>query len=154
MEIWPSVFENIWLADDDQDDQLVFENALKEIAPSLLLEKFNNCEQLLLALETRKPDLLFLDINMPGLNGKECLKIIKENPSIKKLPVIVHSGSDYKVDILTSYRYGATLYIIKPKSYREIVKTLEALLVLDWNNPEAITYNQYQNNLFVPFRAL
>lgn len=153
MEIWPSVFKNIWLADDDEDDQLVFENALKEIDPSLQLKKFATCESLLQKLKDDQPDLLFLDINMPGINGKECLKIIKENSAYKKLPVIVHSGSDYKMDILTSYGFGATLYIVKPGSYNNIIKTLEAVLSLDWSDPETIMTNQYQDNRFVPFRA-
>lgn len=99
METVPTIFKNIWLADDDEDDQLVFENAVKEINPSVNFTRFSNCATLLAELEKQTPDLLFLDINMPGINGKECLKDIKENPRHQKLPVIVHSGSNYHLDI-------------------------------------------------------
>ena len=148
-----SVFENIWLADDDQDDQLVFEKTVRQLSPSTHLTLFNDCVSLLLELKTDRPDLLFLDVNMPGINGKECLKRIKDLPSLAKLPVIILSGSTHSVDVLASYGFGAALYVIKPFSDTDWTNLLSGIFRLPWEDPEAITTNQYQNNRFVPYRA-
>jgi CheY-like chemotaxis protein len=153
METKRSVLKNIWLADDDEDDHLVFENAVQEVLPSVILTQFRSCHTLLSELEHSTPDLLFLDINMPGFDGKECLKNLKGNPSYRKLAVIVYSGSISPIDITTCYGYGATLYVEKASTYNNMVIMLKALFDLNWSNPEKITANQYVNNRFVPFSS-
>jgi CheY-like chemotaxis protein len=153
METEDSVLKNIWLADDDDDDHLVFENAIKEVLPFVKLTQFRSCHTLLSELEHSTPDLLFLDINMPGLNGKECLKSLKAGLANRKLPVIVYTGSGSPMDITACYSYGATLYVEKASTYSKMVGVLRALFGLDWDDPEKITSDQYVNNRFTPFRA-
>lgn len=153
MEAISSVFKSIWLADDDHDDQLVFENAVKEILPTVNLTLFTDSYTLLNELNRFTPDLLFLDIHMPCLNGNECLKVIKENPAYKNLPIVMLTGREYYEDIKTSYEYGATLYVVKPNTYNKISTCLKALFQLNWDDPQRIANCQYINKRFVPFSA-
>ncbi len=62
-----------------------------------------------------RPDLIFLDIRIPKIHGLEVLRIIKNDPDLKKIPVIILSGSDRDVDIAKSYELGANSYICKPR---------------------------------------
>lgn len=153
MKVVYPYFTNIWLADDDEDDLLLVEKAVKEILPAVHLVQFRHCEELLLALQHTIPDLLFLDINMPGMDGKKCLRIIKDTLEYRKLPVVMLTISQYPMDIFTSYGYGATLYVVKPSVYDKTVEIIKAAFGLPWDDPERITANQYQDNRFVPFRA-
>ena len=83
---------NILLADDDMDDRIFFDNALKEIPIATTLKTVSNGEQLmewLFEKVTDLPDVLFLDLSMPRKTGFECLAEIKENEKLKALPVIM-----------------------------------------------------------------
>ncbi len=153
METMHSVFKNIWLADDDEDDQSIFESALKEISSLVNLTTFSDSKALLAELEKLQPDLLFLDINMPCLDGNKCLKVIRDNPSWDRMPVVMYSASSYSKDVKASYAFGATLYLVKPSSYKGLIKVLQKILQLDWSNLSSITDDQYVGNRFVPFRA-
>ena len=83
---------NILLADDDMDDRYFFEKALQEIPLETALTKVSNGEQLMGYLHentARLPDILFLDLNMPGKNGFECLDQIKSDKKLGTIPVII-----------------------------------------------------------------
>ena len=153
MEAKHSVFKNIWLVDDDEDDRIVFEEAVKEIIPFTQITTFSNGEALLQLLDLMIPDVIFLDINMPAMDGMECLKLIKEKPGCTKLPIIMFTISKHKLDISACYGYGATLYFIKPPSQRKLVEQLAILFQLNWNDPEEITDSHFVGNRFVPFSA-
>jgi CheY-like chemotaxis protein len=151
METVRSVFKSIWLADDDHDDQLVFESVIKEIFPAVNLSLFTDSDKLLNELKRSTPDLLFLDIHMPCLDGKQCLKVIKQNAAYRQLPVIMLTGSNYEEDIKASYEAGAALYLVKPDTYEIFAASLKKILQMNWDNPQSITNNQYVNKRFVPF---
>ncbi len=73
------------------------------------------------------PDLIMLDINMPGLNGFEVLKEIKDNYRLKHLIVIMFSTSDTNEDLLTAYQLGASSFIKKPIDFIEFKQLMTAL---------------------------
>jgi len=153
MEAMHSVFKNIWLVDDDEDDRIVFEEAVKEIFSFIQITTFSYCEQLLQLLDLKIPDVIFLDINMPAMDGMSCLKLIREKPGCSRLPVIMFTISKHKLDISACYGYGATLYFIKPPSQRKLVEQLTLLFKLNWDDPEEITDMHFVGNRFVPFSA-
>ena len=153
MEAMHSVFRNIWLVDDDEDDRIVFEEAVKEIVPFTEITTFSNGEELLRLLDLKVPDVVFLDINMPALDGMSCLKLIREKHGCGKLPVIMFTISKHKLDVSACYGYGATLYFVKPPSQRKLVEQLTLLFQLNWNDPEEITDMHFVGNRFVPFSA-
>ena len=77
----------------------------------------------------RKPDLILLDLNLPGVHGLELLKIIKTSAELSKIPVVIFSTSAAPPDVDESYRLGACGYLVKPhelQAYRETFKALSA----------------------------
>jgi two-component system, chemotaxis family, response regulator Rcp1 len=76
----------------------------------------------------REPDLILLDLNLPGLDGCQVLKRIKSDPFLRMIPVVILTTSNREEDILQTYLAGANTYITKPDEYpryRELVATLE-----------------------------
>lgn len=71
-----------------------------------------------------KPDLILLDINLPVKSGIEVLKIIKENPNTKKIPVIMLTTSSSQKDINLAYQYHANSYITKPLDMDEFIQAI------------------------------
>ena len=74
------------------------------------------------------PDIILLDLNLPSTDGKEVLEIVKTDPLLKRIPVIVLTSSEAEKDIFESYDLHANCYIVKPVSagkYMKIVKDVE-----------------------------
>ena len=123
------------LADDDEDDRLLFKMALKEVNPNINLTFAEDGEILMDVLSSQNshlPSLLFLDLNMPFKNGKECLKEIRNNEALDDLLVVIYSTSSSDLDIEETYNLGANLYIEKPV-YSRLKTTLSGILQLDWS---------------------
>ncbi|HKH59871.1 MAG TPA: response regulator [Flavitalea sp.] len=126
---------HILLTDDDVDDLMLFEEAIKEMPQSVELIAVESGNDLLKLLEDNfNPNFIFLDVNMPGKSGKDCLRLIKSNPQFQSVPVIMYSTSNNKEDIDTCYQCGADLYVIKPVLFTDIVKMLQKIFSLDWKN--------------------
>ena len=124
---------HILLTDDDADDLMLFEEAIKELPLSVQLSSVENGKDLFkLLADNYSPNLIFLDVNMPGKSGKDCLLEIKSNPVFHNIPVIMYSTSGNKGDIETCYKHGADLYVIKPHLFTDIVKMLEKIFSIDW----------------------
>lgn len=64
-----------------------------------------------------RPGLILLDLNMPRMDGRQCLKIIKEDPSLRRIPVVVLTTSREDEDIIRSYDDGANTFISKPVEF-------------------------------------
>ena len=77
------------------------------------------------------PDVIFLDINMPGKSGKECLKEIKNNKKFNQVLVVIYSTSGTENDISDTYASGANLYIRKPNTFSGIINVIKKVLTLD-----------------------
>lgn len=94
------------------------------------------------------PDLILLDLNMPGMGGKEFLKRIKEDENLKHIPVVVLTTSDAERDILESYRLQASGYVRKPVTlveFKEAMKTVkEYWFLLCKRVPKERSYAQGQ----------
>ena len=74
------------------------------------------------------PVLLFLDLNMPRKDGREALMEIRANSNFRGLPVVVWTTSNHHEDKTFCHKNGADLFITKPHSYRELVKTIRKVL--------------------------
>lgn len=128
---------NILLADDDKDDRLFFENALKEITIPTQLKTVNDGEELMdylgKSLE-HLPDILFLDLSMPRKTGYECLTEIKENIKLKDIHVVVFSTSYtrdkvYELNLANRlFEIGAQNYIRKPGDFKQLRNIIELSL--------------------------
>lgn len=87
-----------------------------------------------------KPDLILLDLNLPKVDGRELLEIIKSDKKLKNIPVIILSGSATDTDITTSYNLHANSYLVKPDNfddYKEIITSIENY----WFGEQNVTQN-------------
>ncbi|SIQ90450.1 response regulator [Maribacter ulvicola] len=117
---------NVFLADDDSDDRTFFSDALREIPIQTKVSEFNNGVDLmagLLANTNDKPDVIFLDLKMPMMDGFECLADIRDLEIYIDTPVIIYSTSYHPKEIDRLNEMGASLYLQKPSSYNQL-KTL------------------------------
>jgi DNA-binding NarL/FixJ family response regulator len=126
--------KNIFLADDDPDDRLFFEDALKELGIKTELIMTNDGVELMTVLDHTvppPPHVVFLDLNMPRKNGLECLAEIRRIQKLKNIPVVIFSTSDSPNTIDTTYSLGATYFICKPRSFDLFKKAIETILSFD-----------------------
>jgi len=115
----------IFLADDDEDDRTFFEEALNEIPLNTKVSSFSDGVELMAKLLSEKPlpDMIFLDLNMPLMDGFECLHDIRNESNFQNIPVIIYSTSFYAAEVARLQEMGATRYLKKPSSYNQL-KTL------------------------------
>lgn len=73
-----------------------------------------------------RPDLILLDLNLPKMNGREVLTAIKQDPDLKRIPVVVLTTSQDETDIMESYRQFASSYIVKPVSMEKFIKVVSS----------------------------
>lgn len=73
------------------------------------------------------PDLVLLDLNMPGLDGREVLRQIKGTPVLRRLPVVVLTSSQEEGDLITSYENGANSYLVKPVSFDRLMQMAQQI---------------------------
>ena len=74
-----------------------------------------------------KPGLILLDLNMPKMNGKTALRIIKSDPDLKHIPVVVLTTSNQDKEALDTYDLGANSYIVKPVKFENLVRVIKTL---------------------------
>lgn len=114
--------------DDDSDDLQLFGEAVKEVDSSIVFISANNAEDALKFLSGELlPDQVFMDINMPVMNGIDCLARIRATERIKHLPVIMLSTSQNALDVEQSVALQAD-FISKPNSFRSLVTELTSRL--------------------------
>lgn len=77
--------------------------------------------------DTPRPDLILLDLNLPKKDGREVLRIVKDDPDLKSIPVVVLTTSGDEKDVLESYEHRANAYIVKPMDFDQFFKAIQAL---------------------------
>lgn len=121
---------NFLLIDDDEIERLKFARVLqKNNYPHNIIEARNGEEALdKLAQKEQLPDLIFLDLNMPKMNGLEFLRELKSNADLRYIPVIILSTSNNLQDLKEAYKTGAAGYIVKPLKYEDYVYKIKCLI--------------------------
>ena len=114
------------LVDDDADDRELFTLALQNVAPAVHLRCFKNGSEAIQHLKTTstRADLIFLDLNMPIMDGWECIRQLKQDASLKHIPVIIYTTSSNEKDIHKARVAGAKCYFIKPDDFTTLNNTL------------------------------
>jgi CheY-like chemotaxis protein len=122
--------KNILLVDDDSDDRELFLEAVGEIDPAIRCSTAENGEKALQLLRLMEPlpDFIFLDLNMPCVDGRECLARIKMADRLRNIPVVIYSTSASPKDIIDTRELGAFCFSTKPASYRGLKKVIEDIL--------------------------
>lgn len=123
---------HVMIAEDDDDDFYIFSVALEELSITLVLSRAKNGDILIRLLNDKIPDILFLDLMLPGKDGRQCLKEIRANHKYDSLPVIMYTSMKDMKEIEFCYREGANLYVIKPTGFSDLKTILERILAIDW----------------------
>jgi CheY-like chemotaxis protein len=125
----------ILLVEDDPGDQKLITQSLKAEKVSNQIRVAGSGEDAIAYMTqalsgdpaTPLPDLILLDLNMPGMGGKEFLRQVKQNPGLVDIPVVILTTSDMDKDILDSYKLQASGYIKKPCSLAEFQVVMKSL---------------------------
>ena len=129
----------ILLVEDDNVDATMVRRALKDLnVPNGIIHQLDGKDALkyLRSSDNKKrPCVILLDLNMPGMNGIDFLKIIKNDDELKQIPVIVLTTSKNDQDKMNSFEFSAAGYIIKSADYKEFVEALK-ILNLYWTLSE------------------
>lgn len=75
-------------------------------------------------LATLRPDMILLDLNLPKVDGRTVLKVIKENADLRRIPVVVLSTSEAELDVNDAYNAHANCYIAKPLDFKEFMRII------------------------------
>lgn len=128
--------KHILIVDDDEDDRDLFCKALTLVdqeAECLQAVSGLDALRLLKSGKIEKPDFIFLDLNMPRLSGKDCLKELKKDIYLSDIPVIIYTTSKLKDDKEETYKLGAVHFITKPSKLSELCHSISFVLTRDWH---------------------
>ncbi len=127
------------LIEDDTIEVMKLKRVITKLEMRHELIEATNGEKALeiLRSDDELPDVIFLDLNMPRINGLEFLKILREDERLRYLPTIILTTSNNRSDILSSYNIGVAGYIIKPLKYEHYVEKMKTALEY-WSTNELI----------------
>ena len=123
--------KTLYLLDDDNDDLDFFCEAVQAIDKSIICVRATNSDASLKAFKLHDvpvPDMIFLDLNMPLVDGRQFLSEIKSINSYSHVPVIIYSTSSHDRDIAETRRLGASGFLTKPYSLDDLVVRLSDLI--------------------------
>ena len=123
-------YRHILIIDDDPEDIDIFSEAVHSLDENITLTTATDA---LIALENLKkaenlPDIIFVDMQMPRLTGKDFLQRLNEEDRLQNIPVIVLSGQSDSIMKDTFIKIGALNYICKPNSYKQLIEELRKIL--------------------------
>lgn len=113
----------ILLVEDNEDD---FEATTRSLRKNHVMNPIRWCKSgqqaldYLLGGSSEKPDLILLDLNMPGIDGRQVLTILKNDPKTKSIPVVILTTSNDPADVENCYEIGASTYIQKPVRFEDL----------------------------------
>jgi len=123
----------ILLVDDDPDCRLLLRDAIAECKVSNRVYEVANGLEALEFLKGRgqyagvpRPGLIYLDLEMPGMNGQETLKAIKADPALRDIPVVMMTGVCDETEMKTAAANGANSYTLKPANVEQFIRTVLA----------------------------
>ena len=124
----------ILMVEDNPDDIELTVEALKDARVANHLTVVQDGEEALSYLRCRgkyaqaiRPDLILLDLNMPRKNGRDVLRDIKNDPKLKRIPVVILTTSQAEEDILHTYDLHANCYITKPVDFNQFLKVVRSI---------------------------
>jgi CheY-like chemotaxis protein len=122
---------HVFLADDDPEDVEHFQTALKEISSTIKITIAKDGRELLEFVRIVTPDMIFLDMNMPCMNGIDCLSELRRMEHLQHVPIIIYSTGTKAEQIDQSYALGANRYIKKPVHFASIKEELSKIVALN-----------------------
>lgn len=134
---------NVLLVEDSPADAELAVIAIQQSRPDAKIHVVDNGEAALQYLHDQRhadraasPDLVLLDLNLPGRDGIEILQVIKADADLRHLPVIMFSNSNARSDVAAAYEHGANAYLLKPMEYAEIKEAMGDLVRFWWDRAQ------------------
>jgi CheY-like chemotaxis protein len=134
MPVRPARPIEVLLVDDDEDDVLMMREALRTAKSSTRLEVLGDGFEVIPYLRgegdhagANRPDLILLDLNLPGRSGNQVLADIKGDPDLRRIPVVVLTVSGAEEDVLLSYDLHANAYVTKPLDLRGFMEAIRKI---------------------------
>jgi CheY-like chemotaxis protein len=122
------------MAEDDEEDQMLVEEAFSAASMDRPLVTVHDGVELMAYLRgeppfvgARLPALILMDLNMPRKDGREALKEIKQDPNLRRIPIIVLTTSSADTDIVYTYELGVSTYIRKPSTFDALVNVVRTM---------------------------
>jgi CheY-like chemotaxis protein len=133
-EVFPSQPIEVLLVEDDPGDVLMTQEAFADYKIANKLNIVTNGEDAIAYMRkvgrfagVRTPDLVLLDLNLPRRNGREVLRDIKEDPALRRVPIVVLTTSEAEEDVLAAYDLHANAYVRKPVDFEQFVAAVRAI---------------------------
>jgi len=121
----------VFLVDDDYEDHEIFKMAFEKVQPGFKMVTAENGIEAIDKIKedtTFQPDIIFLDVNMPLMNGKECLHELRKIVHMQNTPMILYSTHDGQKEINEAKKAGASEFMTKPSSISEFTKALQGIV--------------------------
>jgi chemotaxis family two-component system response regulator Rcp1 len=122
----------IFLIEDNLADAVLMKEGMKRSKYNIHLTVARDGEEALDRLERCRdfsgrpvPDLIILDLNLPKLDGRDLLAVIRGDPGFKETPVLIWTASGAEDDRMSSYRHHANLFLVKPRNLDELFSTFQ-----------------------------
>lgn len=132
--------KKVFLIDDDDDDRLLFQDAIEIINSSIECDTAINGKVAFDKLHDSQtlPDIIFLDLNMPFMNGFDFLLQIKKEEQFNKIPIGIFTTSNYIRDREVTKVSGANFFLSKPTDFNLLCEKLEHIITTDFSTVEYI----------------
>src|SRR6185436_4785183 len=130
--------KRIFLAEDDPDDLLIFKEVLLEMDEEIIFEYAVNGQEALESLKSKSvlPDILFLDLNMPCMNGFEFMYTLKNDVLLSGIPIVIFTGSNNPEDAEKTHQLGANVFLSKPADIALLRDKLQRIINFDFSNTD------------------
>lgn len=119
------------LIDDDEDDQLIFESVINKHYTDFDLLCYDSAQEGIKSIsniEKSNLSAIFLDLNMPRVNGIECLKTLRKDPKLNRTPIVIYSTSNNPQDVNEALLNKADAFITKPSKITDLVEEIKPYL--------------------------
>lgn len=126
----------VMIIDDDTDDCILFSEAVRQVDPKIkCLQAIGSQEAFSMLNDNAvpKPDFIFLDLNMPGLNGKQFLLRIKQIPELKDIPIVIYTTSKLRADEMQLKELGASVFFSKPSKLADLMDSIHKVINRNWD---------------------
>lgn len=116
---------SVLVVDDSRTEQMYLTNLLQKAG--MTVRSASNAEDTMLCLSQERPDLILMDVVMPGQNGFQLTRSISRNPAYADIPIIMCTSKNQETDRVWALRQGAKDYITKPVDAAELIAKIKAL---------------------------
>lgn len=126
--------------DDDLEDLELFQEVIESIGPEHRVFSATNGQERLHIAKVIIPDIIFLDINMPIMNGRETLHELRQNNLLKTIPVCMLSTSSNAMEIMRYQELGVHGFIVKPNTFADLCQAVKKFILPELTTRPATKY--------------